>query len=406
MDGIALGIAQGLVNAAFTESNNKRQQRQNEYLMDKQNLYNEKMAAQQNAWNRENARWAYDYEAQKNLEFWNKQNQYNDPSDQVQRLRKAGLNPYMLNASSDAGNASAVTPPDMKTPDAVGYPSAGVTTNFQAPQIQLDNVIDKIYNQQLREKQLQQIDANIAKTEAETQNFAYTGDLLVLKKFYETIHNRYADELFSSDISRRNVAISKLMQDIALSKYKLENYMPLEVKKVEWQNKQLAQRYGFDESANPLRLAQLRYDNAYRILRNTAQRTENKYLGNYLQLRNRIMDGQDTAIWYQNQLTGWQNSLMNNMKNGNLKQAVKDATNYYYFNSLMRGMTPTDTFLNNFRAPLKALGLDPMTNTQSALGIFGSILSKGLLPPNLQTWHEREMIDPTTGEVFNYQRWR
>lgn len=406
MDGsIALGAGVGLVNAAITEANNKRQFHRQQVIQQQQNAFNEKMAKQQNEWNRQNAQWAYDTEFCNNVDLWNMQNAYNTPAAQMARLRQAGLNPYILNGNSDAGNSSAVTPPDMKTPDAVGYPSAPLDANFQAPQLQMDSVIDKLYNQQLRDKQLEQMDANIAKTRAETANVGLTGELLELKKIFEGYHNQYAPEIFSTDIARRNVAMDRLRQAINIDRYRFENMLPLEVKKVEWQNRQLAQKYGFDEAANPLRLWQLKYDNAYRLLRNTAQFTENQYLDNFYNLRNRMLDGQDTQLWYQNQLHGWQNSLMHSLKNGDLKGAVKDATNYYYFNSLLRGMAPMPTFINNFLAPMRALGMDPAANGQSLMGLFGSILSRGLIPPS-NAWHEKEMVDPTTGEIYGYQRWR
>lgn len=48
-----------------------------------------------------------------NIEFWNMQNEYNDPSAQMQRLRKAGLNPNLIygsNASGASGNAESIAP--------------------------------------------------------------------------------------------------------------------------------------------------------------------------------------------------------------------------------------------------------------------------------------------------------
>lgn len=48
-----------------------------------------------------------------NVEFWNMQNEYNDPSAQMARLRQAGLNPnlvYGQSASGATGQAQAVAP--------------------------------------------------------------------------------------------------------------------------------------------------------------------------------------------------------------------------------------------------------------------------------------------------------
>lgn len=58
------------------------------------NASNERMQQQQNAWN---------------LEQWNRNNEYNSPAAQLQRMKAAGLNPdlmYGQNASGAAGNAS------------------------------------------------------------------------------------------------------------------------------------------------------------------------------------------------------------------------------------------------------------------------------------------------------------
>jgi len=53
-------------------------------------------------------------EAQKqNVEFWNMQNRYNTPKQQMQRLKDAGLNPNLIYGSSPAGaggNAGSISP--------------------------------------------------------------------------------------------------------------------------------------------------------------------------------------------------------------------------------------------------------------------------------------------------------
>lgn len=43
---------------------------------------------------------------QQNLDLWNKQNEYNSPSAQMQRLQAAGLNPNLVYGSSVSGNSS------------------------------------------------------------------------------------------------------------------------------------------------------------------------------------------------------------------------------------------------------------------------------------------------------------
>ena len=45
---------------------------------------------------RKHQRWLAEYQYQKDLEMWNKQNEYNNPSNQMARLKDAGLNPNLV----------------------------------------------------------------------------------------------------------------------------------------------------------------------------------------------------------------------------------------------------------------------------------------------------------------------
>lgn len=52
-----------------------------------------------------------DYKYEKDLELWNAQNAYNDPSAQMQRLAKAGLSPYLVYGSGGvSGNTTSNAP--------------------------------------------------------------------------------------------------------------------------------------------------------------------------------------------------------------------------------------------------------------------------------------------------------
>ena len=56
---------------------------------------------------------AQDRADRKNVRFWEKQNAYNDPSQQMARLQQAGLNPHLVygqSAAGAAGNAGAISP--------------------------------------------------------------------------------------------------------------------------------------------------------------------------------------------------------------------------------------------------------------------------------------------------------
>ena len=76
---------------------------------------------------------------------WNRQNEYNDPSAQMQRLRKAGLNPNMIygaSPSSAAGNSGSAQAPSKMVSHQMSDPSGSIN-NFastQQKEVQTDNV--------------------------------------------------------------------------------------------------------------------------------------------------------------------------------------------------------------------------------------------------------------------------
>lgn len=87
-----------------------------------------------------------EYAYSKDLEMWNRQNDYNSPEAQMARLKAAGLNPNMIYGSgANTGNAS--TLPKYNAPtlqynyQPIDIPSVlGAYQNFRIQQAQLDNV--------------------------------------------------------------------------------------------------------------------------------------------------------------------------------------------------------------------------------------------------------------------------
>lgn len=87
-------VTSSLINAASSSIQNKRQRKFTEYLYDKQ--YKD------------------------NLDFWNMQNEYNSPLQQVARLQEAGLNPALIYGQSSggaAGTAGSIRSPEAKMPE-------------------------------------------------------------------------------------------------------------------------------------------------------------------------------------------------------------------------------------------------------------------------------------------------
>lgn len=77
-----------------------------------------KTMREQNAFNAQEAQKNRDYQT----EMWNKQNAYNTPLAQLQRLKEAGLNPYMMLNGGSAGNAQSA--PQGSQAQGAGLPNA------------------------------------------------------------------------------------------------------------------------------------------------------------------------------------------------------------------------------------------------------------------------------------------
>lgn len=83
-----------------------------------------------------------EYQYKKNLEMWNLQNKYNEPSAQMSRLRAAGLNPNLLYGTGVEASAQA--------------------PKYEKPEYNLDTQVDPL--------SMAAIAAQIEKTKAETDN--------------------------------------------------------------------------------------------------------------------------------------------------------------------------------------------------------------------------------------------
>lgn len=136
--GSAIGAGTSLIGGASTTA---MQNQANKEIAQMNNAFNEKMFDKQIAYNKEmyqtqlGDQWKF-YDDQKanawklyednkayQTEMWNKQNEYNDPSAQRDRLEAAGLNPYMMMNGGSAGVAGSVSGTQGSAPSA-GSPSA------------------------------------------------------------------------------------------------------------------------------------------------------------------------------------------------------------------------------------------------------------------------------------------
>lgn len=140
---------------------------------------------------------AYEY----NLDMWNRQNEYNSPIQQMQRLKDAGLNPNLMYGQGNVGNASSA--PSYDTPQMQAYTGFG-DFGASAAGNQLMNAIQGY--------------ANIKKTEEETnlirqntQNMELQAKSFELRNIYQGYLNNMASDksdvykdLLRSEIANRD----------------------------------------------------------------------------------------------------------------------------------------------------------------------------------------------------------
>lgn len=94
-----LGTASGAVNNAISNAQNMKLQKM-------QNQFNAQQQEKQNQFAEQQATTAYNRQVQ----FWNLQNAYNDPSQQITRMRNAGINPTLAYSQGGLNNVGAATP--------------------------------------------------------------------------------------------------------------------------------------------------------------------------------------------------------------------------------------------------------------------------------------------------------
>lgn len=94
-----LGVGSNIVGSLFGGLLQKNNQKA-------QNQWAEKMMQQQHQWNVDAATTAY----QRQVDFYNMQNDYNSPTNQIARLRAAGINPNLAYANGSLNNVSASVP--------------------------------------------------------------------------------------------------------------------------------------------------------------------------------------------------------------------------------------------------------------------------------------------------------
>lgn len=154
-----------------------------------------------------------------NVKFWQMQNEYNDPSQQMSRLKAAGLNPHLIygqNASGASGNAGSIAPAKAE-PYVMNNPmgSIGAIADMKNTEATTDNVKaqNNVIQQEALLKNAQTFktlsEGSSAKTKAEIDSILKTTSVDAAKENLRNLEqqtiSQQIDNSFSSQAVRHRV---------------------------------------------------------------------------------------------------------------------------------------------------------------------------------------------------------
>lgn len=208
------------------------------------NKTNLKIAQMNNEFNERMMQKQQDY----NTDMWNKQNAYNTPSAQVQRLKEAGLNPYlMMSNGSQIGTASSANSTSMASasgnPDVQAYdPSSGIATGVNAIGGAIANYISakkaesEISKMNFENKLLEQQIISMSKdneykslmNDEMLRGFKFDNYKKSAEYESQLWSNRYQQETFNSDVGikrlqEQNLANQNVIQGLTALQMSLNN---------------------------------------------------------------------------------------------------------------------------------------------------------------------------------------
>lgn len=126
-----------------------------------------------------------EYQYQTNLDMWNRQNEYNSPVQQMQRLKDAGLNPNLMYGQGNVGNASSL--PEYKAPQMGAYTGFG-DLGASAAGNQLIQGLNSY-------AQIKKVQAETDAIRQNTENLKVQGEGFELRNLYQSLLNsRTKDE--------------------------------------------------------------------------------------------------------------------------------------------------------------------------------------------------------------------
>lgn len=131
----AMPVLDSIVNGLFQSNINKKKMEFDKEEARKQRVFSEMMWQKQADWD---------------LDMWNKSNEYNTASEQVKRLREAGLNPLYYGVDGVAAQP-------MSAPQAMGYDRASAANITNPYNGGLMNVMSSLKDVQLKDAQIDKL---------------------------------------------------------------------------------------------------------------------------------------------------------------------------------------------------------------------------------------------------------
>lgn len=202
------GIGGSLLGGIFGNSAQKSANRTNLAIAEMNNRANRELA---------------EYSYSKDLEQWNRQNEYNLPINQMRRYEDAGLNPNLIYGQGDNGNAK--SSPSYPTPTMQGTRVEPVTA-FADSFAQIGNAIGQFMNLKLTQAQIDSAkslaDKNAADAARSRAEADYTNSRNIFQGLYNNFFNEsYADRLASYGLgnlfTKSRIALNDIQGSLASS---------------------------------------------------------------------------------------------------------------------------------------------------------------------------------------------
>jgi hypothetical protein len=144
--------------------------------------------------NKQMAEYAYG----KDLEMWNRNNQYNTPAMQMQRFKEGGLNPNLIYGQGNSGNATSM--PKYQTPK--------MDYNYKAPDF--SGVVGAYQDTQIKNAQVDNIKANTQTAIAREINLGYDSILKDIKGMTSQKQLTWTDRNLEQNYRKNEETISQM----------------------------------------------------------------------------------------------------------------------------------------------------------------------------------------------------